>query len=138
MLLCKKVKIIPEILYVYRIREGSISYSYSKKQLEDIIKIANKLADFFIPFQDIEKNIIYRAITGTYLLVFVTSPTNKSISDNYKLLKDKIDWSSFKIVAYNGGYVRHRKLYRILKISPILFHYYLKLETFLRNARYKK
>ena len=126
----KSVKVIPDILYVYRIREGSITQTANVQRLFDMIAIANNLSDFFIPIRDIDKSQLYREIAGEYFGAFR--------SDNVKLfgnqdteIKKQINWESFKIVSV---YPRHRRIYALLKIRPILFRLYLKLELWVKRG----
>ncbi len=126
----KSVKVIPDISYVYRIREGSITQTTNVQRLFDMITVANKLSDFFIPIRDIDKSQLYREIAGEYFGAFR--------SDNVKLfgnqdteIKKQINWESFKIVSV---YPRHRRIYALLKIRPILFRLYLKLELWVKRG----
>ena len=123
----KKVKVIPDVLYFYRIRQGSIMQQNDFKRLKDIIQIANSLADFFIPI-NINKQIIYREIAGEYFNGFTAG--NKAIYGNVdKVLGKIINWDYFKTVA---TYPRHKRICFLLKIHPILFRIYMKLEQIVK------
>lgn len=131
----KNIKVISDPLYTYRIREGSITTSSDKKQLrkrlEDIVYVANALADFFTPIEHIDKSIIYREIAGVYFKGFM-SDVIKIFGDNDKLLADLINWNSFKTVAV---YPRHKRIYHLLSISPSVFRVYIRMEVFVKRLR---
>jgi glycosyltransferase involved in cell wall biosynthesis len=116
----QSVKIIPECLYVYRIRHGSIMQTAHIRRLFDSITIANALAGFFIPLQNIDKSIIYRQIAGEYFKNF-SSGQKKVYGNNDQLLKEKINWAYFKAVSI---YPRHKRIYFLLALSPELFRLY--------------
>ncbi len=123
----KKVKVIPDILYVYRIRKGSISQTRNKKRVYDLVYVANNLAEFFIPQKDINKEIIYRTISNEYMLAFRYMFYYK-LHD--KKLKESIDWNSYRIVAQ---YPRHRRIYNLIKLHPVFFKMYLRVELTLKK-----
>jgi glycosyltransferase involved in cell wall biosynthesis len=120
----QKVKVIPDCLYVYRIREGSIMQSGNVQRLYDMIKVANKLSDFFIPINGIDKSKLYKEIAGEYFGAF-TSNNVKLFGNKDAELTKRIHWESFKAVSV---YPRHRRIYLLLKIHPSLFRWYIKLE----------
>ena len=53
-----KVKVIPDILYDYRVRASSIMTSRSLKHWQDVVGIANELAAFFVPEATIDKTTV--------------------------------------------------------------------------------
>ena len=116
----ENIKIIPDILYIYRIREGSITQTPNQKRIYDIVNSANDLAEFFIP-KNIDKIAIYREIARMYFSVFV--PPKNIVPD--KEMRKQINWDYFKTVAQ---YPRHRIIYRCLKINTFLFRLFLKVE----------
>lgn len=128
----KKVKVIPDSLYVYRIREGSISQTANKKRILDLVHVANKLAEFFIPKTNIDKFVIYRMISNEYMLAY-------RYMFHYKLtdiiLKNNIDWVSYKIVAQ---YPRHKRIYTLIKLHPIFFQIYLSIEQKIKQIKLNK
>jgi len=118
------VKVIPDCLYAYRIRPGSITQSVNVKRLYDMIRVANKLSAFFIPIQDIDKSQLYREISGEYFGTYM--------SDNLKLfgnrdaaIKKLIDWKNFEEVSI---YPRHRRIYKLISIHPALFRAFFGVE----------
>lgn len=63
------VSVIPDVLYLYRIREGSKMQEVSLRRKIDMLKVANRLAAFFIPKTGFDKTVVYRAITHHYQVV---------------------------------------------------------------------
>jgi glycosyltransferase involved in cell wall biosynthesis len=120
----ENIKVIPDILYVYRIREGSITSKPNIQRNIDIVKIANILSEFFILSENINKSVIYRQISNMYFSGFVKG-INKLLPDLDKVLKQNINWKSFKSVSI---YPRHKFLYRLLKINPKIFRLYIEIE----------
>ena len=125
------VKVIPNCLYVYRIRKGSITQSFNNKRQFDMITVANKLSDFFIPINNIEKQQLYKEIAGEYFGVFIPvgSKSKKVISSNREL-KLVVNWGHFKEVSI---YPRHRRIYYLLSIHPFFFQLYYYLERKLKK-----
>lgn len=111
----KKVKIIPNVLYDYRVRGSSIMTTRSLKHKEDILTIANSLAAFFVPQAGIEKTTVYKALTHHYQSVFIEKNSRKE----EKHLLSMVDWKMYKAVSRTKA--RHRIQYLALRISPALF-----------------
>ena len=123
------VKVIPDCLYVYRIRKGSITQSVNIQRFYDMITVANKLSDFFIPIRDIDKNNLYREIAGEYFGTFM--PDKRKLYGNKDfVIKKLINWTNFKIVS---TYKRHRRIYALLFLSPHLFRVYIWLEKRMKH-----
>lgn len=124
----KSVKVIPDILYVYRIRQGSITQTTNVQRLFDMITVANKLSDFFIPIRELDKSQLYREIAGEYFKGFM--PQEKKVyGKNDNELKRLINWESFKAVSV---YPRHKRIYTLLKLHPLFFSMYYRIESFLK------
>ena len=117
------VKVIPDCLYVYRIREGSISYKRNLKNLQNLIHIANTLSDFFIQIKDIDKKQIYREIAGEYMIYLPQK--SKVFGLNYSEILKLMKWKNFKEVCI---YPRHKRMYFLLNLHPFLFRMYLYVE----------
>ena len=128
------VKVIPDCLYVYRIRKGSITQSVNVQRLYDMITVANKLSDFFIPIRDIDKNNLYREIAGEYFGAFMPEK-RKLYGDKDLAIKMLINWNNFKTVSI---YARHRRIYLFLSIHSALFRTYIyfekRIKTLLNNC----
>ena len=123
----KTVRVISHCLYIYRIREGSITQSVNVQRLYDVITVANKLSNFFIPIRDIDKQQLYKEIAGEYFGAF-TSDNVKLFGNKDAEIKKKINWGSFKEVSM---YPRHRRIYLLLFVSPHLFRAYMWIEKFI-------
>lgn len=110
----KKVKVIPDCLYDYRVRGNSIMTTRSIKHNKDILYIANTLSEFFVSKSDVEKTVVYRALTQHYQSVF----KNTKPEDD-KVLLPMVNWELYKTVSRTK--MRHRMLYLALKVSPKVF-----------------
>lgn len=115
----KKVKVISDCLYDYRVRGNSIMTTRSIKHNKDILYIANTLSEFFVSKSDMEKTVVYRALTQHYQAVF----KNAKPEDD-KVLLPMVNWKLYKTVSRTK--MRHRVLYLALKVSPKLFRLALK------------
>jgi len=125
----KSVKIIPNTLYVYRIREGSITQTSNKKRIYDIVEVANSLASFFIPKTNLKKDVIFREIAGEYFKGFMPDEIKKYGKNDKELIK-RIQWESFKAVS---TYPRHKRIFWLLKINPFLFRLYIDIEGYIKK-----
>lgn len=125
------VKVIPDCLYVYRIRTGSITQNFTVQNVRDMVIVSNLLAEFFIPKQGIDKSQLYREITGKYLRVLFPDLVQLCGKENATIM-NLINWKYFKIVAI---YPRHKRLYYLLRVHPIFFNLYLKIES-LKTLRF--
>lgn len=115
-----KVKVIPDILYDYRVRASSIMTSRSLKHWQDVVGIANELAAFFVPKDTIDKTTVYQVLTHHYQVAFAQlTPTED------KELLPLVDWKSYRAVSRTKP--RHRLLYAALRVSPRLFRAVLKI-----------
>jgi len=121
----KNVKVISDCLYFYLIREGSKMTTTNPKRIFDIINVANKLSEFFIP-KKIDKSVIYREIAREYFRGFM--PEQKLVP--YKELRKAINWHFYKTISQ---YPRHKIIYYCLRISPLFFHMFLKAEKTIKN-----
>lgn len=118
------VKVIPDCLYIYRIREGSITQTPKLKRLYDMLAVANKLSAFFIPIKGIDKRQLYREISGEYFGAYMSE--NIALFGNQDVaIQKQINWENFKEVSI---YPRHRLIYVLLSLSPHVFRAYTWLE----------
>ena len=124
-----KVKVIHDCLYVYRIRKGSITQTQNPQRIFDIVTVANKLSDFFIPLNSIDKRIVYREIAGEYFKGFLAEDI-KIYGNNDNKLVQRINWKSFKAVSV---YPRHKRIYHLLKLHPDFFRLYIRFEQLLKK-----
>lgn len=109
-----KVRVIPDAFYHYRIRQGSIMTTRSLRSREDMLRIANDLAGIFTQRDDIDRSVVYRAITHHYQAAFLGAD-----SDACRQLLPLVDWHLYRTVSRTK--IRHRLNYTLLRISPLLF-----------------
>jgi glycosyltransferase involved in cell wall biosynthesis len=113
----RKVKVIPDCLYVYRIREGSITTTVSFKRIEDLLQVDNKLGAFFNAIDFIEKSRLNRVLATDYLYAF--SAKNRQLFGNKdRELKTIINWKMFSTVVRTYP---HRLYYYLICIHPVLY-----------------
>lgn len=86
--------VIPDSLYIYRIREGSKMQEPSFNRKKDMLKVANRLAAFYIPQKGFDKTPVYRAITHHYQVVF-----NGVSKNDAKELSYMCDWGLYRTVS---------------------------------------
>ena len=77
-----------------------------KPAVVDTIKVANRLAEFFIPKTDIDKSVVYREIAGEYFSVFISDKAEAYRGD-YSVVEPLINWDSYKAVNLNNSYQRN-------------------------------
>lgn len=92
--------VIPDVLYIYRIREGSKMQEVSLNRKMDMLKVANRLASFFIPKTGFDKTVVYRAITHHYQVVFKNATRTERRS-----IRKICDWRLYRTVS--GTKPRH-------------------------------
>ena len=90
----RTVTVIPDVLYIYRIREGSKMQEVSLNRKLDMLKVANRLAAFFIPKKGFDKTVVYRAITHHYQAAF-----DCDSSKDRKELGRSCDWKRYLAVS---------------------------------------
>ncbi len=113
-----KIKSIPNMLYQYRIRVGSITQNINFKRITDIITIANRLAEFFIPKTDINKSVVYKDLSSYYPNVLVLA---KKYNFNTSKCFDDFNLGYYKVISAKTINVVY---YFLLKIkSPLIFKY---------------
>lgn len=132
-----QVRVISTPFYHYRIRQGSImttpqaergarklasprhsgegvATTRSLRSRLDMLRIANDLAGIFTQRDDIDRSIVYRAITHHYQAAFLGAD-----SDACRQLLPLVDWHLYRTVSRTK--IRHRLNYTLLRISPLLF-----------------
>ena len=97
----KKVTVIPDVLYNYRVRPGSIMTTRGMKSKESLILIGNDLSEMFGQETGIDKTIVYRALTQCYQMAFID---NTQEEDRH--LRRLIDWRCYRRVSRTK--LRHR------------------------------
>ena len=110
----RKTRVLGKKLYNYRVHSGSTMTTPMVKKVFDKITVANELAAFFAD-RDVPKTVVYRYITHIYQTVFYEPQPKET---EYQLL-NVVDWNLYYRVSRTK--LRHRILYRALRISPKLF-----------------
>lgn len=102
-----EVSVIPDCLYIYRIRPQSIMTTDTPKRREDMIRVANILAAFFTKAQGIDRTTVYRAITHAYQVALLHDTSHAAVS--------ALDWHLYYAVSRTK--LRHRFNYFMNKIK---------------------
>lgn len=110
----KKTKVIPDVLYNYRVRPGSIMTTRGLQSKESLIIIGNELSELFSNECGIDKTTIYQTLTQCYQMAFID---NTHEEDRH--LHPLVDWRCYRRVS--GTKLRHKIQYAALKVSPALF-----------------
>lgn len=109
----KSVKVIPDVLYNYRVRQGSIMTTRGLKSKESLIVIGNELSDLFAN-EKIDNTVIFRAITQYYQMAFV----DNTHEDDRHLIP-LIDWRCYQRVSRKK--IRHRLNYLAIRFLPSFY-----------------
>ena len=110
-LAAQRVAVIADPLYHYRIREGSIMTTRSLRSRQDMLRVANDLAALFAQRNDIDRSVIYRALTHHYQAAFLGAN-----SDESRALRPLVDWRLYRTVSRTR--LRHRLNYILLRFFP--------------------
>ena len=119
------LKVVDDCVYVYRIRDNSITTTVDINRWYDGLKVQDVLANFFVPLQGIDKSAIYRVLASSYINQF-SKKTKILYGDHDKELLERIRWDYFKEVCITS---RHKRLYRLIRTSPKLFRFYESLTS---------
>ena len=121
MLHAQSVKTIANPLYIYHVRQDSITRSSDPKLDADSWHVQQILADTFIPMQGIDKTAIYQVLASNYI---------NHISVKGDTLTRR-EWEQFHEACITP---RHRRLYRLSFIHPALLHFYKKVSCYLNHS----
>ena len=110
----QSIKVIPDVLYNYRIRPGSIMTTRGLRSKESLVLIANELSELFEKEKNIEKTVIYQALTQCYQMAFA----NNTHEEDVQLLS-LVDWDCYYCVSRTKS--RHCLQYLAMRVSPRLF-----------------
>lgn len=110
----KKVTVIPDVLYNYRVRPGSIMTTRGMKSKESLILIGNDLSEMFGLESGINKTIVYRALTQCYQMAFID---NSKEEDRH--LRRLIDWRCYRRVSRTK--LRHYINHVAIQTAPTIF-----------------
>lgn len=112
----KRIKVIPDVLYNYRVRPGSIMTTRGLRSKESLITIGNELSALFAKEDGIDKTIVYQALTQCYQMAFIANTREED-----RKLKQLVDWRCYRRVSRTKP--RHRINYSLLRTSPTLFRF---------------
>lgn len=118
MLHAMSVKAIADCLYIYRVRQGSITRTADSALEADSRQAHHMLEMLFLPMEDIDKRAIYQVLASNYITRFAKGDT---------LTPD--EWHRFRQECVTP---RHRRLYRLARLHPALLQLYNKLCSSLR------
>lgn len=110
----RSVKVIPDVLYNYRVRPGSIMTTRGMKSKECLILIGNDLSEMFGHESGINKTIVYRALTQCYQMAFIDNTKEEDIH-----MKQLVDWRCYWRVCRTK--LRHKVNYITIRIYPSMF-----------------
>lgn len=110
----ENVRVIDDVLYNYRIRSSSITTTRILKRDKDLLETANMLSSFFVNKNEVDKSILYQALTHHYQAPFVRSSSKED-----KVLVPLVDWKLYKSVSRTK--TRHRIQYFAMRLSPSIF-----------------
>lgn len=112
----ESIKVIPDVLYNYRVRPGSIMTTRGMRSKESLITIGNELSELFAKEPNINKIVAYQALTQCYQMAFIDNTHEED-----RQLKQLIDWHCYHRVSRTKP--RHRINYFLLRTSPTLFRF---------------
>ena len=110
----KSVKVIPDVLYNYRVRPGSIMTTRGLRSKESLVLIGNELSELFSKESGICKTIVFRALTQCYQMAFVDNTREED-----RQLLSLVDWNCYHRVSRTK--FRHRFYYSAIRLSPTLY-----------------
>ena len=115
MLAARTIKTITACLYIYRVRQGSITRTDSPSLNADSLRAHRQLEDLFLPLEGIDKKAIYQVLASNYITRLTATPAIRLTPD---------EWHRFHTECITP---RHRFLYKIAHIHPTLLRLYMKL-----------
>lgn len=116
----RRVTVVNRTLYSYRVREHSIMTSRSLVHWQNLVTTANLLAAFFADKDDIDRQVVYRAITHHYQAAFAASNRRDDA-----VLATIVDWDGYRRVSRTK--LRHRLQYSLIRHCPPLFRLELRM-----------
>ncbi len=100
----RSVRAIPDVLYNYRVRPGSIMTTRGLRSKESLVLIGNELSELFANETGIDKTTVYRALTQCYQMAFLDNNQEED-----RRLRQIVDWKSYRRVSRTK--LRHRVNY---------------------------
>lgn len=113
----ESIKVIPDVLYNYRVRPNSIMTTRGLRSKESLITIGNELSELFSHESGIDKTIIYRALTQCYQMAFIDNS-----KDEDRQLQQLIDWNAYHRVSRTK--FRHKVNHILIRFSPSFFRWF--------------
>lgn len=107
----RRVKVLDECLYDYRVRANSITTTVSSKRLSDLMQTSNDLASFFLTKKGFDKTTVYRSITHHYQAVF------NRVTSEKRMIRQQCNWTLYYRVSRTK--LRHRVNYLINKLNIV-------------------
>lgn len=114
------LKVVDDCVYVYRVRDNSITTTVDINRWYDSLRVQEIMTDYYVPIKGIEKSAIYQVLASAYINSFSTN-TVKLYGHRDIELKERMRWDYFKEVCITP---RHKRLYRLIRMSPKLFRLY--------------
>ena len=112
----RSVSVIPDVLYNYRVRPGSIMTTRGLQSKKSLIIMGNELSEFFSVENNIDRTVVYQALTQCYQAAFINNT-----HDEDRLLRQLVNWKCYKRVSRTKP--RHRLQFMTLRLSASLFRF---------------
>lgn len=116
----RRVKTIANSMYIYHVRPDSITRCSDPRLEADSRRVQQILADTFLPMDGIDKRAICQVLASNYI--------NRLAAHSDSL--SPAEWRQFRQACVTP---RHRRLYRMLRTSPLLYRIYSRLASFLKQ-----
>ena len=120
MLHATSIKTMTDCLYTYTIRSNSITRTINPTLEADSLHVQRLLEDTFLPLEGIDKLAIYQVLASNYIT---------RLTCNHKTVLSTDEWHRFRTLCLT---LRHRRLYRLARIHPIMLRLYNSLCSSLR------
>jgi len=108
------VRVLPDVLYYYRVREGSIMTTRGMRSKESFVLIGNELSELFGKMEGIDRTVVYQALTHIYQMAF----SDNTREEDRHLLR-LLDWKAYRRASRTK--TRHRVNYMAMRLSPQVF-----------------
>ena len=110
----QRVKVLPDTLYYYRVREGSIMTTRGMRSKESFVLIGNELSELFGHMDGLDRTTVYQALTHIYQMAF-----SDNTREEDRHLLEVMDWAAYRRTSRTKA--RHRLNYMAMRLSPRLF-----------------
>lgn len=110
------VRVLPDVLYYYRVREGSIMTTRGMRSKESFVLIGNELSELFGKMDGIDRTVVYQALTHIYQMAF----SDNTREEDRQLLQ-QMDWAAYRRASRTKS--RHRLNYLAMRLSPRIFRW---------------